>query len=157
MNSESDDDYTSQAQNQQVEDGNSNEGDEPEKEEIKIENMTDLKKLKEIIKSKVGSPFCTNVLRIALNKNEGMIASTLVAFYSVQLDKKMLIRAIKTNQMDFLYCVWAFNKNYEQIESYYDDPDHDSEDSEFDPSEDEDNIDQREIKQKSCYHTYTFD
>jgi len=27
----------------------------------------------------------------------------------------MLIRAIKTNQTDFLYCVWAYNKNYERL------------------------------------------
>lgn len=24
----------------------------------------------------------------------------------------MIIRALKTNQLDFLYCVWAFNKNF---------------------------------------------
>ena len=25
----------------------------------------------------------------------------------------MITRALKTNQKDFLYCVWAFNKNIE--------------------------------------------
>ena len=29
----------------------------------------------------------------------------------------MIIRAIKTNQMYFLYCVWAYNKNYTRIYS----------------------------------------
>ena len=29
----------------------------------------------------------------------------------------MIIRAIKTNQMYFLYCVWAYNKNYKRIYS----------------------------------------
>ena len=42
-----------------------------------------------------------------------MVASALVTFYKVQLDKKMIIRALKTNQTTFLYCVWAFNKNFE--------------------------------------------
>jgi hypothetical protein len=29
----------------------------------------------------------------------------------------MIIRAIKTRQIkDFLYCVWAFNKNFEYID-----------------------------------------
>jgi hypothetical protein len=30
----------------------------------------------------------------------------------VDLDEKMVIRAIKINAMSFLYCVWAFNKNF---------------------------------------------
>ena len=65
--------------------------------DLKIRDEKDLKILKAHMKSTVGSPFCTNVLRIALNKREGMIASVLVAFYKVQLDQKMLIRAIKAN------------------------------------------------------------
>jgi hypothetical protein len=36
-----------------------------------------------------------------------------VAKYHVAIDEQMLIRAIKTGQMDFIYCVWAYNKNYE--------------------------------------------
>lgn len=63
---------------------------------------------------KVGAPFCTNVLRVALNFKEVKIASTLIAYYNVNLDEKMIIRAIKINAMDFLYCVWAFNKNFER-------------------------------------------
>ena len=94
--------------------------------------------------SEVGSPFCTNVLRIALNKKEGMIASTLVAKYSVQLDQKMLIRAIKANQMDFIYCVWAFNKNYEQkLDSV--NSEEESQESELESDEDDDS-DEKLIK-----------
>ena len=63
----------------------------------KIRNLFDVQKLKDYIKSKIGSPFSTNVLRIALNFKEVTIASTLVAFYKVQLDEQMLVRAIKTN------------------------------------------------------------
>lgn len=65
------------------------------------------------MKKRVGSPFCTNVLRIALNKEEEMVASALITYYKVHLDKKMIIRALKSNQTTFLYCVFAFNKNYE--------------------------------------------
>lgn len=61
--------------------------------------MLEIQDLKGYLKSKVGSPFCTNVLRIALNFKEVTISSTLVAFYNVHLDEKMLVRAIKTNQM----------------------------------------------------------
>lgn len=49
------------------------------------------------MRKKVGAPFCTNVLRIALNLKEEMVASTLVYNYKVQLDTKMIIRALKTN------------------------------------------------------------
>jgi len=47
-----------------------------------------------------------------------MFCSTLVAYYSVCLDEKMILRAIKTKQMDFLYCMYAFNKNYENLVDY---------------------------------------
>ena len=36
--------------------------------------------------------------------------------YQVQFDEKMMIRAIKTRQMDFLKIIWATNKNFEYIE-----------------------------------------
>lgn len=71
--------------------------------------------LRDIVRTKVGSPFCTNVCRIALNFKEMTIASVLIHKYPIQLDKQMLVRAIKTNQLHFLYCVWAFNKNYERV------------------------------------------
>ena len=80
----------------------------------KIRDRKELGELKDILRSKVGTPFCTNVLRIALNRKEEVIASVIIANYHINLDEKMIIRAIKTNQMQFLYCVWAFNKNYER-------------------------------------------
>ena len=106
------------------------------------------------MKSKVGSPFCTNVLRIALNLKEVTIASLLVAFYSVHLDEKMLVRALKTNQMQFIYCVWAFNKNYERIVEMG--KDQISDDSDYDSSEDESG-DPKPFDKTAKYRTYTFD
>jgi len=41
--------------------------------------------------------------------------SVIIQQYKVSLDEKMIIRAVKTNQTDFLYCIWAYNKNYEKI------------------------------------------
>jgi hypothetical protein len=67
-----------------------------------------------LLKHKVGSAYCTNVLRIALNHHEETIASVLVAYYCVQIDNAMVVRAIKTAQMTFLDMVFAFNKNYER-------------------------------------------
>ena len=39
----------------------------------------------------------------------------LVANYRVAIDHKMMVRSIKTRQMKFLYCVYAFNQNYEYV------------------------------------------
>jgi hypothetical protein len=35
------------------------------------------------MQKRVGAPFCTNVLRVALNFKEEMIASALVTYYKV--------------------------------------------------------------------------
>ena len=63
----------------------------------KIRPGADIRDLRDIMRSKVGAPFCTNVLRIALNLKEVSIASVLVHGYNVSLDERMLVRAIKTN------------------------------------------------------------
>ena len=44
-----------------------------------------------------------------------MVASILAAKYQVVIDEKMMIRAIKTEQFDFLYFVYAYNKNFEKL------------------------------------------
>jgi hypothetical protein len=46
--------------------------------------------------------FNTNVIRIALNMKEEKIASLIVAYYTVKIDKEMIMRATKTAQIDFL-------------------------------------------------------
>ena len=120
----------------------------------KIKNMLELSDLKGYMREKVGSPFATNVLRIALNFKEITIASMLVSKYDIQLDKQMLIRAIKSNQMQFIYCVYAFNKNYERITDNEDGQI--SDDSAYESSDDE-NGDPKPLKNTDKYYTYTFD
>lgn len=44
-----------------------------------------------------------------------MIASLLAGKYQVVIDEKMMNRAIKTEQFDFLYYVYAYNKNFEKL------------------------------------------
>ena len=104
---------------------------------------------------KVGAPFCTNVLRIALNSKEESIASTIISKYNVFVDEKMLIRAIKTNQMQFIYCLYAFNKNYERILGNSEDH-YMSEDSEDESSTDEDGK-SKQLLNIGKYKTFTFD
>ena len=38
----------------------------------------------------------------------------MVAYYSVKIDEDMIIRAVKTGQIEFLYCSFCYNKNYQE-------------------------------------------
>lgn len=60
---------------------------------------------------------------------EEKIAAILVANFQVEISEEMITRAIKTFQMNFLYCVWAFNKNYEICEENNSDDDEDDQKS----------------------------
>ena len=46
--------------------------------------------------------------------------------YQIQFDEKMMIRAIKTRQMNFLKMIWATNKNFEFMDSKGDESDDDA-------------------------------
>ena len=67
-----------------------------------INSIEELKDFKEMLKTSVGQTFNTNVMRIALNMQEERLASLLIAYYSVKVDEEMVLRAIKTAQLDFL-------------------------------------------------------
>lgn len=54
------------------------------------------------MKHPVGITFNTNVMRIALNMQEEKIACLLIAYYCVKVDEEMILRAVKTAQIDFL-------------------------------------------------------
>lgn len=41
-------------------------------------------------------------MRIALNMQEERIASLLIAYYKTKMDEEMILRAVKTGQIDFL-------------------------------------------------------
>jgi hypothetical protein len=71
--------------------------DEQEKQSTGIDDETELEEICYLMKRRIGMPFCTNVLRIALNAREEQIASTLIANYKIALDEKMIIRALKTD------------------------------------------------------------
>jgi len=82
-----------------------------------IETDEDLKDIKFLLSTPVALTYNTNVMRIALNMQEEKIASLLIAYYTVKIDEDMMLRAVKTNQIDFLYCVFAFNKNFCEVAS----------------------------------------
>ena len=53
-----------------------------------------------------------------MNRAEEKIAQILVFQYSVDIKEEMIIRAVKTNMQNFLYCVFAYNKNFEFRRGY---------------------------------------
>jgi hypothetical protein len=71
-----------------------------------------------LLQTKVGVPFCTNVLRIALNIQEENCACVLVSKYKVNIDERMIVRAIKTAQMDFMKNLYFYNKNFERPKGF---------------------------------------
>jgi hypothetical protein len=67
-----------------------------------INSELELLEIQYLLKQSVGLTFNTNVMRIALNMQEEKIASLLVAYYYVKIDEEMLLRAVKTAQIDYL-------------------------------------------------------
>lgn len=67
-----------------------------------VGSLEDLRRIKELLKEAPGATFNTNVMRIALNMQEEKIASIIVAYYTVRIEEEMVIRAIRTGQLEFL-------------------------------------------------------
>ena len=72
--------------------------------------LGDLILLWEIFKIDVSIKFMTLVVKIALNLCESKIESWIVAFFNANLSESMVERALKTDQMDFIYTVWSYRK-----------------------------------------------
>lgn len=54
----------------------------------------------------------TNVLKIALSKDEEKIACIITAYYEIALEEEMIVRAISKENYQWLLFTWAFDKNY---------------------------------------------
>lgn len=81
-----------------------------------ISSKNDIKEIKYLLQeTEIGLPLNNNVLRCALNLREELIACILTYSYQILVDKKMVIRAIKTDQMKFLFYMFSMNKNFEII------------------------------------------
>ncbi len=67
-----------------------------------IRDQEDLEDILFLLKSEAGQTFNTNIMRIALNLQEEKIASLILAYYDSKVDDEMVLRAVKTLQIDFL-------------------------------------------------------
>ena len=122
-------------QSGEIAEGTVNEKSAEEETDFNFESAKDIQNIRWLLQNQdfeYAVPFNTNILRIALNVGEERIAEMLVYKYNIAIDEKMLIRSIKTRQMNFLYSVWAYNKNYEYIAEDDEDEDEDDEDQEED-------------------------
>ena len=66
-----------------------------EKEELEavevFKDRDEINEIKYLMRKRVGSPFVTNVLRVALNFCEEKIASKIISEYKAKLDEQMII------------------------------------------------------------------
>ena len=70
----------------------------------------------------------------------------------------MIIRAVKTNMQDFLYCVFAYNKNFEFRKGYGKINDEDGDDTESNDEEEEVLENQEDLRNDPAnYKVFTFD
>lgn len=79
-----------------------------------FDKLTDMAELNAILKLDIAKTFNSSVLKIALNLKEDRIAAIITAFFPVRIDEESINRACRSFQIDFLYCVFAYNKNYQE-------------------------------------------
>jgi len=54
----------------------------------------------------------TNVLKIALQKEEEKLACIIIAYYEVTIEQEIIIKALSMDNYMMLKYLWAFEKNY---------------------------------------------
>ncbi len=54
----------------------------------------------------------TNVLKIALQKEEEKLACIIIAYYEVTIEQEIIIKALSMDNYLMLKYLWAFEKNY---------------------------------------------
>ena len=54
----------------------------------------------------------TNVLKIALQKDEEKLSCIITAYYEVIIEQDMIIKALSIDNYQWLQFLYAFDKNY---------------------------------------------
>lgn len=54
----------------------------------------------------------TNVLKIALQKEEEVLACVITGYYEVIVEQEMIIKALSMDNYKWLFFLWGFEKNY---------------------------------------------
>ena len=80
-------------------------------ENVRISDKGQMAQIKYCFRAKFENVM-TNVLKLALLQNEEKLSCIITAYYEVNLDEDMIIKALATDKYEWLKFVWAFNKNY---------------------------------------------
>ena len=80
-------------------------------EATEFRNIEELLKVKATFRTKFAN-LMTNVLKIALQKEEEKLACIITAYYEVTIEQEMLIKALSMDNYEWLLFLWAFQKNY---------------------------------------------
>jgi hypothetical protein len=80
-------------------------------EATKLEDRDMLMRVKYSFRTKFENVL-TNILKIALSKDEERVACMITAYYEINLDEEMLITALATEQYEWLKFVFGFQKNF---------------------------------------------
>ena len=54
----------------------------------------------------------TNLLKVALEKDEKKLSEVIIAYYQCSLTEDIIVNAIKNNQFEFLHNLFGFGKNF---------------------------------------------
>ena len=79
--------------------------------DTKIETVTELQEVKMCFRQKFQN-LMTNVLKIALQKEEEKLSCVITAYYEIAIEEDMVVRALDLHNYEWLQFVWAFDKNY---------------------------------------------
>lgn len=69
--------------------------------------MEELLRVKATFRTKFAN-LMTNVLKIALQKEEEKLACIITAYYEVTIEQEMLIKALSMDNYEWLLFLWAF-------------------------------------------------
>jgi hypothetical protein len=80
-------------------------------ENTRLEDINQLQEVKKSFRTKFQN-LMTNILKIALQKEEEMLACIITAYYEVIIEQEMLIKALSMDNFRWLQFLWAFQKNF---------------------------------------------
>ena len=56
--------------------------------------------------------FITPLTKLLLSKEEEKLACLVIAYYEISLEQDMIINSVTLENFEWLFYVWAFEKNY---------------------------------------------
>ncbi|CDW75745.1 UNKNOWN [Stylonychia lemnae] len=74
-------------------------------------DITELIEVKTILRNEFPT-LMTNLLRVALKNEETKVSQVIIAYYKTSVTKDIILRAIENDQLDFMYYMFGFGKNF---------------------------------------------